>query len=267
VTSLVLPAYNPGPQIERTYLAVRNFLRRRRSRWEAVFVLDGCTDGTDERLSALRRRASEPRIQVLAFAENRGKGHALRAGLLAARGSRRIFTDVDLAYGFRDILRVNSALRRGAHVAIASRDHHQSELRLPARMLPYALWRRAQSRCFGAVVRTLLPIAQRDTQAGLKGMQAAVAESVLPQLHCDGFGFDCELLTACARLRIDVAEVPVAVRFDDRRSTTNWRSTTSMIGEVLSIRRRWKHVDAALFDVATSPSMRPVAPELAPARP
>src|ERR1700693_2047626 len=110
VWSLVLPAYNPGPVVDRTWPEVARFLDCQTERWEVLFVCDGCTDGAAERLSRLTRSAAD-RVRVLSYAPNRGKGYAVRRGLEAARGHWRIFTDVDLAYGFEDILRVAATLR------------------------------------------------------------------------------------------------------------------------------------------------------------
>lgn len=239
MTSLVFPAYNPGPGVERTWAAVRDFLRSRPDPWDVLFVCDGCTDGTDERLADLAAAAGDPRIRVLSYRPNRGKGYAVRTGLLAARGRYRVFTDVDLAYGLDDVARVAGALRAGAAVAIASRDHPDSLVQVPARHLGYAYRRRVQSRVFGAAARLLLPLDQRDTQAGLKGLTAAAAERLLPELTCNGFGFDCELLTACRRAEIPVVEVPVCVRYDDGASTTGWRATARMLRELWGVRRQW----------------------------
>lgn len=242
MTSLVIPAYNPGPDVERTWDAVRRFVAERADHsdpWEAVFVLDGCTDGTPERLAELTRTAG-PRMRVVDYAPNRGKGYAVRAGLLAARGAHRIFTDVDLAYSFDDVLRLADALASGAAVAVASREHPHSQILLPAGVLGYAYRRHLQSRVFGAIARQLLPIGQKDTQAGLKGMSAAVAEAVVPELRCDGFGFDCELLTACARSGVPVTEIPVCVRYDTAATTTGPRATLRMLRELWQTRRAWR---------------------------
>jgi dolichyl-phosphate beta-glucosyltransferase len=242
VTSLVFPTFNPGPAVERTWQAVRDFFRARPDPWEALFVCDGCTDGTPARLESLAAETNDSRLRVLAYAPNRGKGYAVRTGLLAARGAWRVFTDVDLAYGFGDIARVADELKAGAAVAIASRAHPESEVIVPVRMLGYAYRRRVQSRVFGAAARLLLPIPHRDTQAGLKGLTAAAAERVLPRLSCDGFGFDCELLTACHRLGVPVTEVPVSVRYDDTASTTGAGTTVRMLRDLWRIRRAWRHV-------------------------
>ena len=239
--SLILPAYNPGPDVERTWHAVARFVADQAARgaeWEAVFVLDGCTDGTEGRLAALAAD-SDSRLRVLSYPKNRGKGYAVRTGLIAARGRYRVFTDVDLAYSFDDVNRVAVALAAGAEVAIASREHPDSRVQIPPALLGYTLRRRLQSRLFGAVVRCLLPLPHLDTQAGLKGMSAAVAERVVPELRCDGFGFDCEFLTACARTAITVTETPVCVRYADRASTTGAGAGLRMLREVWRIRRSW----------------------------
>ena len=239
VTSLILPTFNPGASIERVWAEVERFLNARSEPWEVVFVLDGCSDDSPERFERLSKNG-DPRIRVVGYARNRGKGFAVRTGLLAARGSRRIFTDVDLAYSFEEVLRVDDAIRGGAAVAIASREHPQSQILLAAPVLGYAYRRHVQSAIFGAVVRMLLPLTQRDTQAGLKGMTAAVAERIIPELACDGFGFDCELLTACARSGIAVAEIPVCVRYDTTASTTGMGATLTMLRELWQIRRAWR---------------------------
>jgi glycosyltransferase involved in cell wall biosynthesis len=239
VTSLVFPTYNPGPSIEQTWQAIDGFLAAAPGMWEILFVCDGCTDGTPERLRELTRDRTD-RVRVLSYVPNRGKGHAVRRGLAAAQGQWRLFTDVDLAYGLDDVVRVAQALQGGADAAIASRLHPESRVTLPYRLQGYAYRRYLQSLVFGRLVRWLLPVRQGDTQAGLKGLTARAAEVVLPRLRCDGFGFDCELLTACVRHGFRIAEVPVCVRYEDASSTTGWRSMSRMIRELWQIRRDWR---------------------------
>lgn len=251
--SLVFPTYNAGPAVDETWVAARDFLRARPDPWEVLFVCDGPSDGTSDRLHALAAQSNDPRFRVLAYEPNRGKGHAVRVGMLAARGKYRVFTDVDLAYGFDDIARLADELRGGAAVAIASREHEESQIQLANKCLGYAFRRWIQSRIFGKVARTLLPIEWRDTQAGLKGMTAEVAERVLPNLACDGFGFDCELLTACARYRIPVTEVPVLVRYGDAATSTGGTGTmVRMMRDLWRIRRRWA-ANAFPASAASSP--------------
>lgn len=237
--SLVLPAYNPGPTIVSTWHALADFLDGQPDPWEVVIVLDGCTDDTT---SQLNRLPPDDRIRVVSYPINRGKGYAVRTGLLAARGEYRIFTDIDLAYGFDDILRIADMLRQGAVAAIASRTHPDSELVVPPHLLGYAHRRQLQSAIFGWLARRVLPIRQVDSQAGLKGFTAEIIHHLLPRTTCDGFGFDCELLLALDRSAIPVIEVPVRVRCRDRASTTGVRSALAMLRELYQIRRKWKRI-------------------------
>jgi dolichyl-phosphate beta-glucosyltransferase len=239
LTSLVLPTYNAAAQVERTWDEVRAFLRSARGDWEILFVCDGCTDDTAPHLADLTHSERE-RVRVLEYHPNRGKGYAVRQGLQAARGDCRVFTDFDLAYGFDDVVRLAGALRRGADVAIASRFHPESRLLMPPRLQGYAYRRHLQSLVFSALVRLLLPVRQRDTQAGLKGLSARAADLILPHLNCRGFEFDCELLTACVCFGLEVVEVPVCVRYEDAASTTSLRTVARMVGELWKIRRTWR---------------------------
>lgn len=239
VISLVLPTYNPGPAVERRVLAIRDTLRFRPEPWEILFVCDGCTDGTPERLSACLDAIGDARLRVVAYSQNRGKGYAVRYGLTAARGHWRIFTDIDLHFldGLNEAI---DSLQEGVELVIASRAHRQSEFVAPFSLLHYIYRRKIQSLAFSRVVRTILPIPFRDTQAGLKGMSADVAEKILPHLRCDGFAFDCELLLAAEKLGIRVQEVPVRVRYEDDTSTTGSRTALRMIRELWRIRRDWR---------------------------
>jgi glycosyltransferase involved in cell wall biosynthesis len=239
VTSLVFPTYNPGILIDRTWRAVQDFLKGAPGAWEVLFVCDGCTDGTPERLVRLAG-SQTTRVRVLSYAPNRGKGYAVRRGLAAAVGQWRLFTDVDLAYGFEDVVRLAQTLQAGADVAIGSRLHPQSRLQLPVWLQGYAFRRHLQSQVFSTLVRWLLPLTQGDTQAGLKGLSARAVQLVLPHLRCSGFEFDCELLTACVRFGLAITEVPVCVRYEDTASTTSLRTMLRMVGELWRIRRAWR---------------------------
>jgi dolichyl-phosphate beta-glucosyltransferase len=241
ITSLIFPVYNPGSTLERTWREVKHFLHHGPGSWEIIFVCDGCTDGSPTTIAQLARTEKDC-VRLVSYSPNRGKGYAVRQGLDSARGAWRIFTDVDLAYGFNDILRMAQVLQAGSPVAVASRTHPDSQMVLPTRLQGYAYRRHLQSLAFSAVARLLLPLTQQDTQAGLKGLSADAVAQVLPHLACDGFGFDCELLTACVRYGLAIAEVPVCVRYDDKATTTSFAATGRMLRELWRIRQTWRQM-------------------------
>lgn len=248
--SLIFPAYNAAPCVSGTWEALRQFLPNRLGTWEVLFVCDGCSDDTVARLQALLDHGPA-NVRLVNYQRNRGKGYAVRRGMREARGQWRIFTDIDLAYRFDNILRLAEVLQAGADVAIASRLHPESRLVLPVNLQGYAYRRYIQSLVFSAVVRNILPLPQRDTQAGLKGLSARAVDLLLPSLRCDGFGFDCELLIACQKHQIAVAEVPVTVNFDNRSSTTSWRSMRRMLREIWKIRRHLRESAPRLLPTAS----------------
>ncbi|MFL5329546.1 MAG: glycosyltransferase [Gemmataceae bacterium] len=252
--SLVFPAYNPGNRLGQTLDELEGFLRGVNELWELVFVCDGCTDGTVEQIR--RWQPKTGLVRLIDYAPNRGKGYALRQGLIGASGRYRIFTDIDLAYPFADVTRVAKTLQAGSPVVIASRSHPESQLTVSQGLLGYAYRRSVQSWVFARLVGLLLPLRQGDTQAGLKGFTADAVRKIVPRLACDGFGIDCELLTACVRLGLNVTEIPVSVRYDADNSTTNFRSTLRMIRELWRIRRAWP---ASITPETVQPSYREAA--------
>jgi dolichyl-phosphate beta-glucosyltransferase len=207
--------------------------------WEVLFVCDGCTDGTPDRLKEFARSCPGP-VQVLSYARNRGKGHAVRRGLESAQGQWLLFTDVDLAYSFDDVERVARVLRAGTDVVIASRVHPDSRLVVAPGLEGYLFRRHLQSRVFSRLVHLMLPLNLGDTQAGLKGLNARAVRLLLPRLRCDGFGFDCELLTASVRLGLTITEVPVYVQLESTASTTSLRTMGRILRELWTIRKAWR---------------------------
>ncbi len=241
--SLVFPVYNAADQLDAILCNVRDFLARSWDDWEAIFVCDGCTDGSEERIRTFSRSYSK-RIRLVAYPRNFGKGHAVRTGLVEARGEWVVFTDVDLAYSWQDITNVAHLLKEGHSLVTASRALPESRVTMPFSQQAH-YWRRAiQGRLFVALAHLLLPFRQRDPQAGLKGMSAAVVRRLAPLLRCDGFAFDCELLTACQHLKIPVSEIPVHVSYQDSATTTSLGGSLRMVRELYAIRRNWKAVMA-----------------------
>ncbi len=236
--SVVLPTYNARPHIENTWSQIAPFIASKHGLWEALFVCDGCSDGSD---AELERRAADTNglIRVVRYTRNRGKGYAVRLGLQRARGQYRIFTDFDLAYRLDMVEALADQLVSGLDVVIASRAHRESEVVAPPEMHGYLRRRKIQSAVFSAIARLLLGIRQRDPQAGLKGLSARAASTLLRHVRCTGFGFDCDLLVACRYFGIAVREMPVRVVYEDSGSTTRLSSSLKMIRELYRIRRRW----------------------------
>jgi dolichyl-phosphate beta-glucosyltransferase len=203
--SVVIPAYNEAARLPRTLRHLDAYLRETHPDHEILVVDDGSTDGTAE----VARGAGLPALSVIDYAPNRGKGHAVRRGMLAARGTRRLMTDADLSTPIEELERLAAALDAGADIAIGSRDLSDSNV-----VVRQPWYREGMGRLFNVFVRLLVLPDLRDTQCGFKLFTAGAAEAAFAPGFLDGFSFDVETLYIARRRGLRIAEVGVTWRND-----------------------------------------------------
>jgi dolichyl-phosphate beta-glucosyltransferase len=221
--SVVIPAYNEQTRLPRTLEAVFAWLRASGLTHEVIVADDGSTDGTAQ-------AAREAGATVLGGEPNRGKGYAVRRGMLHARGERRLMTDADLSTPMEDLPRLMESLDVGFDVAIASRALAGSrvEVRQP-------WFRENMGRVFNLVVRVLLLPDLHDTQCGFKLFSARAAQGAFGAARLDGFSFDVEVLYLARRAGLRIAEVPVTWRNDEATRVRAWSGARAFL-DVLRIR-------------------------------
>ena len=223
--SVVVPAFREADRIGDTVRRLRAGLEEVADDGgvEIVVVDDGSDDATAD--AALAAGAN----QVVVQPRNRGKGAAVRVGVLAARGRTVAFTDADLAYGPDQVGRVLAAVEDGWDVAIGDRGHPESRMLVPPSRL-----RSWGSRAINWLGFAVLLGSYRDTQSGLKAFRSDVARFVFARTRVDGFAFDIEVLHLAERHQLSLVEVPVDVANSSRaRPSTppatraGWSSTCS----------------------------------------
>jgi dolichyl-phosphate beta-glucosyltransferase len=226
--SVIIPAWNEAERLGPTVRATVRWLAQEREPSELLVVDDGSTDRTPEVVAQLARELSG--VRLIAGDGHHGKGHAVRLGMLAARGRERLFMDADGATSIDQLPRLRAAR---ADVAIGSR-------RMPGARLERAapLHRRAWSRVAGGVVRAALLPGIRDSQCGFKLFTAGAARQLFEPLMTPGWGFDLELLARARRLGLTIAEVPVVWRDDRRSRLSPWRDALAISRDFVRIRLR-----------------------------
>jgi len=240
--SVIIPAYNEAQRIGPTLDDALAWLEAQMLSWELIVVDDGSTDST--RFVVLDRIANHPWARLLESRPNRGKGHAVRLGMLAARGELRLFMDADNSTPLSQLPNLLEAIHRGAQVAIGSRRAPGASNKTGARPPWYRRW---WSRLANRVVRGSLVAGIRDTQCGFKLFTGAAASAIFPWVNTAGWGFDLEVLALAQRLGLGVAERPVAWS-DDRRSRIHpLRDACRITLEFLRIRRAFRR---GLYDRA-----------------
>ncbi|HXD95381.1 MAG TPA: dolichyl-phosphate beta-glucosyltransferase [Candidatus Acidoferrum sp.] len=200
--SVVIPAFNEAARLPRYLDEVVGFLEARGKPYEVVVVDDGSTDGTAAVVRALAAR--HPTVRLLPLGRNRGKGAAVRAGMLAAMGSARLFTDADGATPIGELTRLEPALATGADLAIGSR-----VLVDPAVSVRTRPHRVAAGRVFNWLVARLGVRGVADSQCGFKLFTAEAADALFGSLRTAGFAFDVELLLRAQARGYRIVEVPV----------------------------------------------------------
>jgi len=195
---------------------------------DVVIVDDGSTDATPSILAAAASRLTF--VNVITFGENRGKGAAVRAGVLSASGERILVTDVDLSTPLDDLASLAAAVDGGADVAIGSRSMKGSQV-----LVHQPRHRELMGKTFNLLLRMATGIPWRDTQCGFKLFRAEAARRLFALQRVDGFAFDAELCVNARRLGIGVAEVPVTWRDNGDTRVHLIRSSARMAADLVRI--------------------------------
>jgi dolichyl-phosphate beta-glucosyltransferase len=200
--SVIIPAFNEARRLPRYLDEVVAFFDGRGEPYEVLVVDDGSTDGTAEVVREFAR--AHGAVRLLREAVNRGKGDAVRRGMLAAAGELRLFADADGATPISELKRLEVALQAGADIAIGSRVKHDPAVNVSARA-----HRVAAGRVFNRLVSWTGLTDIGDSQCGFKAFTAAAAEDLFPRVRSRGFGFDVEVLLMARTRGWRIAEVAV----------------------------------------------------------
>jgi len=224
--SLVLPAYDCASFIAGNVTRALATFDERQIAGEVVVADDGSTDGTADAV------APAPNVRILRL-PHRGKGGALRAGMAAATGEVRAFTDADLPYGLEPVLAGATRIRAGhAHAVIGDRT-------LPGSRYESSSLRRAMSALANAAFRGLSPGGAYDTQCGLKCFRGDVAAEVFRLARVDGFAIDIEVLLLLRRYGLVIERVPVRLEAVGKTSVHMLRDSVTAARDVAAIRVAW----------------------------
>jgi dolichyl-phosphate beta-glucosyltransferase len=202
VYSIVIPAYNEGQRLGATLERVLEYVREQSWNAEVIVVNDGSRDNTAELVREFAARDSV--VRLIENPGNRGKGYAVRNGMLNARGEIIVFSDADLSSPIEEMPKLLAALAAGADIAIGSR-----WLKAELQTQRQSLHRQVFGRIFNGLNRVILGLQFRDTQCGFKAFTRRAAQMILPLQRIERWGFDPEILFLARKFGLRVDEVPV----------------------------------------------------------
>jgi dolichyl-phosphate beta-glucosyltransferase len=229
--SVVIPAFNEAKRLPRYLEEVVSYLVTRGEPWEVVVVDDGSTDGTENVAGAIAVRYAD--VRVMRQPVNSGKGAAVRAGMLTARGTYRLFADADGATPIAELKRLEAVLAAGTDVAIGSRAVLAAGVAVRARR-----GRVLAGRLFNAFSRRIGLDGIQDSQCGFKAFTAAAATDLFPRMVTNGFAFDVELLLRARARGWRVVEVPVNWQDQPASKVSVLTDGPRMLWQILAVRRR-----------------------------
>ncbi|HUU00776.1 MAG TPA: dolichyl-phosphate beta-glucosyltransferase [Myxococcota bacterium] len=231
--SVVVPAFDEEMLILSTLQKIHEHLAKKDYAYEILVVDDGSRDRTARWAERWFLQNSSPLGRVLRLGSNRGKGCAVRSGMLAARGDFRLFMDADSSTGIEEIDKFWDYFAAGSDIVIGSRALGDSVVTRRQTSLRYAA-----GMVFRPLRRALVIGGIKDTQCGFKCFRANAAEEIFTRAQADGFVFDVEALFIARRLGFSVAEVPVVWTNDPDSKLNTLRDSLKMFWGLLEIRRR-----------------------------
>ncbi len=230
--SVVIPAYNEEPRIPDTLRAVSRYLENTLEDYEIIVVDDGSSDRTADVVRGIRREL--PRISLISYPSNCGKGYAVRTGVLSSKDDLVLICDADLSTPIEEIERLRTFLANDFDIAIGSRGLQDSDI---AVRQPW--YRERMGKVFNAFVRTLVVGGIKDTQCGFKLFKGRVARTLFAKNRIDGFAFDVEILFLARKEGYKIKEVPVRWLNSPNSRVKIMSDPLKMFLELFKIRGNW----------------------------
>lgn len=214
--SVVIPAYNEKDRLPSMLAECIECLKTaKRQTWEVIIVDDGSKDNTKD--IAAQIAPDDDRVKCLSLHRNRGKGHAVKMGMMASRGSKIFFADADRAMPFAEFSKLNEKFDYLADtypdlIVIGSRAHLEKDSIAQRSFFRTLLMKAFHFLVFLFCVRTV-----KDTQCGYKLFSRRAARKILPNLHIQRWAFDVELLFIAEAFKMKISEV--AIKWDEIEGT------------------------------------------------
>ena len=235
--SLIIPIFNQAAKIAYSLKKIKQAVELAFSDYELIVVNDG---STDETLTILKGIAmTDEHVHIISYTPNRGKGYAVRQGILHSHGDAVIFLDGDLDIS-PDLIKDYVERLSTSDLVIASKRHPESSVRIPRS-------RAFLSRAFHLLIKMAIGITQTDSQAGFKAGKGDIMRTIFRNVSIDRYAFDVELLTIASILRLRVQEMPVTMKIDRRFNT---KEIVNMFTDVMRICYRHKILHAYSKELA-----------------
>lgn len=234
--SIIIPAFDEQERLGGSVRKILGYINNEKLNAELIIVDDGSRDRTAEVGEKVCAEFPEIQTKVIRYEENRGKGYAVKTGLLAAEADIALFSDADLSTPIEELPKLIEPIANGEYdVTFGSRALDRSLIGI------HQPWRREQGgKVFNLLVRTLTGLPFWDTQCGFKAFNLKKFRPLLNVMQIERFGFDVEFLYVANLHNLKLKEIPVRWNHDERTKVSVFRDSQRMFNEVRLIRRNAK---------------------------
>jgi len=231
--SIVIPAFDEAERLGDSIRQILSFIKRENLAAELIVVDDGSNDETAKIAEQTCAEFSDIDSRVIRYEPNRGKGFAVKTGLLQANGEVALFSDADLSTPIDELFKLVKPIQDGEYdVTFGSRALDRSLIGT------HQPWRREQGgKVFNLLVRTLTGLPFWDTQCGFKAFNLQKFRPLLDLMTIDRFGFDVEFLYVANYKGLRLKEIPVRWDHCEGTKVSVFRDSQRMFNEVRQIRR------------------------------
>lgn len=230
--SIVIPAYNEANRLPATIERIIAYSSVASNDVKEVIVVD---DGSRDLTHSIARSflTRSPKVRVVGYTQNSGKGYAIRRGVMEAAGDLVLITDADLSTPIEELAKLRAAIDDGYDVAIGSRALDQATVKVSQGRL-----RQGMGRTFNRILRSISGIPFHDTQCGFKLLRASAAKKIFLEASVDRFAWDVEMLLLASRFGYRVSEVAVLWFNSDDSRVHIVRDSSRMLLDVGRVVRR-----------------------------
>lgn len=226
--SVIIPAYNEESRLPATLESVYQFLVGSGRSFELMVVDDGSHDRTADLVQSFSQNHAN--VRLLSYQPNKGKGHAIRTGILAAKGDRLLINDADGSSPIAEVDKLDAGIASGADIAFGSRAKPDESRKVNA-----LAYRKFVGNTFNMIVQSLLLPGFYDTQCGFKMFKREVAHDIFSVSTINGYGFDVEVLYIGKLRGYKIIEVPINWSNVEGSKVNVLTDSPKMLLEVLKI--------------------------------
>lgn len=228
--SIVVPTYNEEMKIQKDIEQIYGYFTSQNYSFEVIVVNDGSTDRTFEKVKSIQKYYTN--LHIVSYPKNRGKGYAVKTGILQSRGKNIMFVDAGGCVPFDESEKALRFLQNGYDIAIGSRLLQQSKL-----IKRQPIYRTISGNCFSFILRNFLKVRNiKDTQCGFKVFRRAIAQDIFSKLKTNGFTFDVEVLLRATQLGYAIKEFPIQWACDHDSRLSPFRHSLGILIQLIKIK-------------------------------